>query len=469
MAPVVAEKITDDRVNGSTERETRPGGWRRKGRAFPSWRGHNSSTLKNMRASSILLAVLTAAALAAAYPCFSQTAGEQAPERDQWAAYLDLLAKELPARHKNLYFKTTPEKFQAGVAALRAGIPALSRPRFLIELARLVATVGDPHTSLTVIPQKAFALKLYWFKEGLCVTDTTTECAELLNGRLAAVDGHPVEEVIRGFSGIIPHDNDAQVKDFVPRFLASSEHLLGLGLIADPEEAVFTVRTPAGGVASARMRSLPLGAIETIAWAAPAVDPASLPPYRRTAGSAYEFVYLAGPRTLYFAYNSCRDLQARPFAAFAAGLWDTIRKNPVERLVVDLRNNGGGDSSILDPFIGELAAASELNRRGRVFVIIGRRTFSSAVLNAIALRKRTAAVFYGEPTGGKPNHYGEIETLNLPHLKLGVSYSTKYFQFVEGDDPSMMPDVLVELSLDDYLAPRDPVLEAILAAGPAGR
>jgi len=68
---------------------------------------------------------------------------------------------------------------------------------------------------------------------------------------------------------------------------------------------------------------------------------------RRTAGSAYESVYLPDSRTLYFAYNSCRDIADRPFAAFAAGLWDTVRNNPVEKLVIDLRNNGGGDSPIL--------------------------------------------------------------------------------------------------------------------------
>ena len=422
-----------------------------------------------MRKSSIFLVLLMAAVLAAAFPGARQKAGGQISERDQWAADLDFLAKELPARHKDLFFKISPEKFRADVAALKARIPELSRPQFLAGLARLVASVGDSHTALTVIPQKAFPLKLYWFKEGICVTDTTPEYADLLNGRLAAVDGHPVEEVVRAFSGIIPHDNEAQVKDFVPRFLASSEHLVGLGLIAAPEVATFTVRTPAGGTASAKMTSLPRSAIGTITWAAPAVDPSRLPLYRRTAGSAYEFVYLSESRTLYFAYNSCRDLPERPFAGLAAGLWDTIRRNPVDRLVIDLRNNGGGDSSILDPFIGELAAAKEINRKGRLFVIIGRRTFSSAILNALDLKKRTEAVFYGEPTGGKPNHYGEIETLTLPHLKLGVSYSTKYFQFAEGDDPSMQPDVLVELTLGDYLAHRDPVLEAILATGVAGR
>ena len=425
--------------------------------------------MKNMRRTPVFLAVLTAAVLAAASFGALQEAGGRIPERDRWVADLDFLVKELPARHKNLFFKITPEKFQADAAALKARIPKLGRPQFLAELARFVAAVGDSHTSLTVIPQKAFPLKLYWFKEGICVTDTTTEFAELLNGRLESVDGHPVEEVVRAFAGIIPHDNEAQVKDFVPRFLGSSEHLLGLGLIADPEEATVSVRTPAGGTATAKMKSLPLAAIRMISWAAPAVDPSRLPLYRRTAGSAYESAYLAESRTLYFAYNSCRDLPGRPFASFAAGLWDTVRKDPVDTLVIDLRNNGGGDSSILDPFISELAAAKEINRKGHVFVILGRRTFSSAILNALGLKKKTEAVFYGEPTGGKPNHYGEIETLTLPYLKLGVSYSTKYFQFVEGDDPCLTPDVLVELTLDDHLALRDPVLDAILAKGAVGR
>jgi hypothetical protein len=83
------------------------------------------------------------------------------------------------------------------------------------------------------------------------------------------------------------------------------------------------------------------------------------------------------------------------------------------------------------------------------------------------LKKKTQAVFYGEPTGGKLNHYGEIKYLTLPFLKLTVSYSTKYFKYIEGDEPSLAPDVSIELTLDDYLALRDPVLEAILAEGRA--
>jgi len=369
----------------------------------------------------------------------------------------------LPARHKNLFFKIKPEEFRATVASLRSQIPNLTKPQFLMGLSRLVASVGDSHTSFTVMPQNAFPMKLYWFKEGICITDTTPEHRELLNGRLTAVDGHPIDEVVRAFAAIFPHDNEAQVKDFVPRFLGSSEHLLGLGLVADPAEATFSVETDDGKTVSAKLKSLPLADVRKVAWAAPQADRSELPFYRRMAASAYEYFYMPRARTLYFAYNSCRDLPDRPFAKFAEELWSVAKKNPVDRMIIDLRINGGGDSSILDAFINELAANADLNQKGRLFVILGRRTFSSAILNALDLKKKTKAIFYGEPTGGRPNHYGEIQTLALPNLKLAVSYSTKYFKFVDGDEPSLVPDVLVELTLEDYLALRDPVLEAILA------
>lgn len=62
-----------------------------------------------------------------------------------------------------------------------------------------------------------------------------------------------------------------------------------------------------------------------------------------------------------------------------------VEINPVarvEKLVVDIRNNGGGSSSLLDPFIDEIGKR-DINAPDRLFVIVGRGTFSSAILNAL--------------------------------------------------------------------------------------
>jgi C-terminal processing protease CtpA/Prc len=155
-------------------------------------------------------------------------------------------------------------------------------------------------------------------------------------------------------------------------------------------------------------------------------------------------------------------MPALPFAAFSEKLMALADANPVRRFVVDLRHNGGGNSALAEPLIAELKQRPAINRKGVLFAVIGRRTFSSAVLNALQLRSETQATLVGEPTGGRPNHYGEVRSFSLPNSGLPVTYSTKYFAYAKEDTPSLTPDILVEVSSSDYFAGRDPVLEAIL-------
>jgi uncharacterized protein (TIGR03437 family) len=94
-------------------------------------------------------------------------------------------------------------------------------------------------------------------------------------------------------------------------------------------------------------------------------------------------------------------------------------------------------------------------------VIIGRRTFSSAIINALAM-KRGPVTLVGEPSGGSPNSYGEVKTLVLPNSRLNVSYSTRYF-FMGVPDGPLVPDVAVPTYSADYFARHDPFLAAALA------
>jgi len=91
-------------------------------------------------------------------------------------------------------------------------------------------------------------------------------------------------------------------------------------------------------------------------------------------------------------------------------------------------------------------------------------------MNADDFCEKTHAVLYGEPTGGKPNSYGEVRTFTLPSSKMTVQYSTKYWHLnKKADPPALAPDVLIELSSADYFAGRDPVMEAVLAVNAAGQ
>jgi len=93
-----------------------------------------------------------------------------------------------------------------------------------------------------------------------------------------------------------------------------------------------------------------------------------------------------------------------------------------------------------------------------VDVIIGRETFSSGVLYALEFKDKLNSKLYGEPTGGKPSHYGDVQKIVLPNSKLNISYSTKYFNLNINED-TLNPDYEVELSIQDYIIGSDPVLQ----------
>jgi C-terminal processing protease CtpA/Prc len=144
-------------------------------------------------------------------------------------------------------------------------------------------------------------------------------------------------------------------------------------------------------------------------------------------------------------------------------LLKTIEAGPTERLIIDLRQNGGGDlTKVRMHLIPAVKAHPRINQKGHLFVIIGRQTYSAAMSNATDFRRETNAILVGEPTGARPNGYQESYRFVLPNSQFNISCSTRFYQFQDEDTPAVMPDKLIEPSWDAYQAGRDPVLEWIL-------
>jgi len=107
-----------------------------------------------------------------------------AAEAVRWRADLRYLAAELPRRHPNLYHAVSREAFARAVRRLDARIPTLRRHEVILELARLVALVGDGHTNVapardTVIGFHSLPLRFYLFSDGLFVRAADTAHAGL--------------------------------------------------------------------------------------------------------------------------------------------------------------------------------------------------------------------------------------------------------------------------------------------------
>ena len=102
---------------------------------------------------------------------------------------------------------------------------------------------------------------------------------------------------------------------------------------------------------------------------------------------------------------------------------------------------------------------------GNVILLTGPISFSSAVDFATSCQDNGMVTIYGAPTGGKPSCYGDILSFTLPNSKIYCTCSWKYFRRPDPSrDPqdSLMPDVPVNWTKDDFFNKRDVTWERVL-------
>lgn len=387
-------------------------------------------------------------------------------------ADFDVLCEKLPHVHAD-WFRTLDEaRWDRAVSDLRSRIVSMPNERALFELSALCALAGDAHTGVDLqgsgIPLMAMPLGFEAFDDGVFVVLAGPLESGNLAAKLTAVNGVPTGEVIERIGRLIATDNPGRLRRQAAQLMILRGALWAAGVIDGPVDAVTLTLRPAGSAdeVDRKIRFADSSTLHMMRWQR-APDFTSVPPpmYLRRASGSYQSDYDETSKTLYIAYNRCAeadDLPMERFAHMVLGFWDRLKP---ERLLIDLRHNGGGNERVLGPLIDAIDGHPEIDQPGRLFVATGPRTFSSAVNNAVTLNQTTEAVTVGEPSGGSPNHFGEVKQFELPS-GLRVFYSTKYFDRVEGDPAALLPELDASRSSEHWFAGRDPVLEAVTSYTP---
>jgi hypothetical protein len=380
--------------------------------------------------------------------------------KEKWREDLRFLAAELPKRHKNAFHRITREQFEKLIADLDARLPALSDEEIILEMSRIVSRVGDGHTSLSwggFFPR--VPMNLFWFGKELRVTKVSKQFPRLNGARLVKIGGVSVEKIYEQSREYIPQGETEQFTlDASTRRFTSPVFLKHLGLTRNAESAVYEFVDSKGKKFSLEMKGEARAEAESD-WIAPYKQP---PLALQKPEAPFYFEYLADAKTLYVNF---RWYPRRPeFAKFSKELFDFIDKTPIEKLVFDMRQNGGGDYTRgRDFFIKPLKERKKFHERGRLFVLAGRETYSAGMVNAADFRNEFNAIVVGEPTGARPVGYMEGRYFMLPNSHLQGSVSIELAKFAETDTPGILPDKLIEPDWKSFLDGRDAALEWILA------
>jgi hypothetical protein len=376
-----------------------------------------------------------------------------------WREDLQYLAGEIPKRHKNAFHTITQEQFERAVAELDAQIPTLDDAQIALNLSRIAALVGDGHTrvnwhwSYPKVP-----LDLFWFGTELRVTRTVAAYRRALGARVVRIGRAPIAEANARAQPFVHHgENEWFVKSESAGFLAYPALLHSIGLAPDAGHAQYTFEDARGQRFTLDLPSL-ADAVRA-EWLEPAPE---RPLYRQRLNEQLWYTYLPESETVYFNFKGYPSRDT--FQKFSQDLFGFLDSHPVKRLVVDMRQNGGGDFTRgRDYIIPGIKQRASINRRGHLFVVTGRWTFSAGMTNATDFKNETNALLVGEPTGQKPNGYSENREFMLPNSHLRVWVSTRLYKFQEQETPAVMPDHRIDPDWASYRAGRDPVMEWILA------
>lgn len=319
---------------------------------------------------------------------------------------------------------------------------------------------------------------------------------------IVAIDGRAIGDWLsrlgRYVSAERPYMEHAQLEAMLPRLF---------WLDQGRRDAIsVTVRDASGTESTVRVEAAPIMDVEQTKGTREAEQQA------RTAKLLSDRVGYLRPGPFYAAGE---DETLADFEAFVDESFQTFLEAGVEDLILDLRNNPGGDNSFSDPMIAwfadrpfrfasryelkasestrtvlrnlareypggvsaQMLAAMESRRNGeqfafeipevrpredrryegRVWVLVNRHSYSNATTVAAIVKDYGFGTLIGEETSDLPTSYASSAQFTLPETSIGVTYPKGYFVRPNGDEAvrGVIPDLrwpVDEMSLEELAA-----------------
>ncbi len=400
--------------------------------------------------------------------------------------------------------------------AIRTSSEFIPRLWLYWEYCRLTASLHDAHTFLRYLPQRfgdveidRLPISFEWLKDGLVIgqVDEGSEFETLHpRDRVVRVNGYTPEQILDQMKDYLSTENEEWLKCRISDLLPYA-YTLGLfethahnEMMKESKGATLSITDPFGVVKDEIIPMQPAYTVniekEPRAWFG----------WSLISAEGY------GGRTSAFGYfwlDQCTV--TAEYEKSVADFFEAVAREKAQTVVIDLRKNMGGDSSVVDAFLEHLPkseiidytahirASGPLRKvrgltslslffrwirmgftggklrvsgavdpdrvfRGNVLILTSNRTFSSANYFAVLLKDNGLAQTIGEPTGNAPTCYGDILEFSLPESCFEVTVSTKEFvrpDVSKNDARSLEPDIPVARTVMEYQMGIDPAVEWI--------
>lgn len=384
-------------------------------------------------------------------------------ETSLWEDDLTVYAKQLEDRHIELFHTISKADFLQQLELITQIDGPNADSKRLVALMRLTRQIGDGHTSVPLWGSEVnrYPVEFTTINGSLYVSGTTDQHADLLGAQLIRLNGLSANQVVEGLSEVVPFTENKNSEGVrTAMYLPVEDLLVGLGFAEPGQESKFefeindeTKVVSLIAIDRAAQESLKIGKVSPIK------------------PSEYFEIEHRVSDDLWLGSNADKDIVYIQMSAypdypdvyqFGERTQTFIDSHLSKYLIIDLRDNFGGD------FFKGLQLASYLNLsdsirwQDGVYVLVGPKTFSAAMSNAVQFKQILNAKLVGQSPGAKPCGYQDMGQFNLPNSGLLITYSKRHFCFIDTHSSTVPIDWIINESIEDYLGAEDRVLESIL-------
>ena len=410
-------------------------------------------------------------------------------QEEAWQDDLDYLVERIEIMHPDPYAFYPRDEFYKLKERLFKEIPKLSDVDIVLSISEMLATLQDGHTRWAFehsdpqwLQQSFHVLPVihYAFEDGIYIMAGLKQYQSLVGLKVIQIGEIPIDEVTAKLGKMWSHDNQFGEKKFLYYTLSMAEMLKKAGVVEDKGEITMVLQNGQDEKITVQLPLVdfftmapifggswyPQTGNNLIAMNQEADNP--LPLWLRNPAEKFWFDYIEEEKIMFLEINSLNfphgnGRERSPFGILCDQFFETFDQSGAEKMVIDIRTNTGGNHVEL-PLLEGIMARPDINRPDRLFLITGRVTFSAAVHLTTILKRFTNITIIGEPTSGRPNHYGAVRAFRLPnHPQVEIHCSVDYYQDSEPFDFNIanMPDIITKMSAAEYQNNIDPAMRAV--------
>ena len=437
---------------------------------------------------------------------FSQSLSERKFSQQQLKEDLAYLKQQLFNVHINPYTELNKEQYEQLFASINIKLKdSLSATDFLKLVKPAIAYLSDEHAGISL--QTKMLTKNYQDESVFCPLSLTKDGnnyrivkvlsgqADLLGKRVTKIDGVPIEEALNKCALYTAGYPDQRKEKALTQF--GSLYALSLTGI----QHQFSIKTSEG-------KNITIQGVTLQTWLD---ELGKQTGWNDACNEAISYQKIDDAGYIYACSFSISDTKMDSLKNKLNTIFEQVQKDKLKYLFIDVSKNGGGNSMVgnvlIDYFYdksygtyrcdwkrsedylkllkswggnpgdqytntpdGEVlhfpsdtvdAAHNPYRFKGKVFVVVGNGTFSSAIMFATMIKDNHIAALAGQiPANGHPNHFGEMYNTKLPNTKIDLRFGVKEWIRPSGEkgDNKLHPDIVVDSNL-----PREELVKSVIA------